>query len=67
MILKDFFAHVLHPVRYSELEAKRRLAVGNRGIDVRSLEPTKPMTEAERAERYRSGHFAEMTDVQAGL
>lgn len=37
------------------------------GTDVRSLEPTEPMTEAEKAARYRSGHFAEMTDTQAGL
>ncbi|MFT4207191.1 MAG: hypothetical protein QM625_08925 [Ralstonia sp.] len=39
----------------------------SKGIDVRLLEPTKPMTDAERAERYRSGRFAEMTDTQAGL
>lgn len=36
-------------------------------FEVRSLEPTRPLTEAEKVERYRTGRFAEMPEVQAGL
>jgi hypothetical protein len=38
-----------------------------RGVDVRSLEPTPPMTEDEKAARYKAGRIAEMTEHQAGL
>lgn len=37
------------------------------GLDVKSLKPTLPLTEAEKVERYRTGRFAEMSDAQAGL
>ena len=38
-----------------------------RGFDVRSLTPTPPMTEDEKAARYKAGRIAEMTEHQAGL
>lgn len=38
-----------------------------RGVDVRSLTPTPPMTEDEKAARYKAGRIAEMTEHQAGL
>ena len=38
-----------------------------RGVDVSSLTPTPPMTEDEKAARYKSGRIAEMTEHQAGL
>lgn len=44
-----------------------RMSTEPRDGDVRSLEPTPLMTEAEKAARYKAGRFAEMTDRQAGL
>lgn len=38
-----------------------------RGVDVRALTPTPPMTEDEKSARYKAGRIAEMTEHQAGL
>ena len=58
---------MLHTARSAELWANKHHKALNKGLGVCSLEPTKPMTEAEKAERYRTGRFAEMTEAQAGL
>ena len=67
MILKSMFSHIFE----RKAPAVAGVAIVRRarsnGFDLKSLEPTRPLTEAERAERYRTGRFAEMTDAQAGL
>lgn len=40
---------------------------GPRGVDVRSLKPKPPMTDDEKAARYKACRIAEMTEHQAGL
>lgn len=57
-------SRLTHAVKHA---LRKLMETRSKGIDVRLLEPTKPMTDAERAERYRSGRFAEVTDTQAGL
>lgn len=67
MILKNMFSH-LRPSKSAPLKAwAMKVRERSRGVDVRSLKPTRPLTEAEKAERYRTGRVAEMTEVQAGL
>lgn len=65
MSLKRPLHRARHPAR--PVEQIRQTSRQAKGLDVRSLVPTQPMTEEKKAERYRSGRFAEMTDAQAGL
>lgn len=58
-MLKNVFAHIF----------KQKLALAqhmrSNGFDVNTLETTKALTGVERAERYRTGRFAEMADDEA--
>lgn len=67
MSLKTFLMRILVPLspRRTGLGAARRARLG--GFAVEPLKPSLPLTETEKAERYRTGRFAEMTDTQAGL
>lgn len=66
MTLKTLFDYILAP-KAAATPAVDIRRVRSNGFDVKSLRPTRPLTEAEKAERYRTGRFAEMTDAQAGL
>ncbi len=66
-MLVQFFADKLHLGRRAEVRAAVLARKRQIGADVRTLEPTPRMTEAEKEERYRTGRFAEMTEKQAGL
>lgn len=67
MILKNMFSHLFHPKPTSAKVAAVGARARSRGVDVRSLKPTPPLTDDEKAARYRAGRVAEMSDAQAGL
>jgi hypothetical protein len=68
MTMKSFFAHVFRPKSPCLTKTNGAIALARcKGKDVRSLEPTDPIGEAEKAELYRTGRFAEMTEGQTGL
>ena len=60
---------MLSPTQF--LSQVRRLLTGakphERGVDVRSLKPTPPLTEHEKRARYEQGRTAEMSERDAGL
>jgi hypothetical protein len=67
MILKNVLLHIFERKSVATVGLAMARRARSNGFDVKSLEPTMPLTDAERAERYRTGRFAEMTDSQAGL
>jgi hypothetical protein len=67
MILKNLLSHILSPDFAAGAVFVKHLSSKTAGVDVRSLAPTAPMSEAEKLDRIRAGRVAEMTEFQAGL